>query len=217
MHTYIYTYIERDTQSLPTICKVYMNHACIPLQGANLVFSMLKNGAFFWGTAKILLLASSAAPPGCQVRCGTAVSTLCVLTARARCPGAVCLHRLAHTRASTHTRGHRGATSCFSAFSVCLLGLRVVCMELSPLKLPCNHLSVEAPQQRRSGKTDRGLLDVFWVWVCILQLLGKCTKAAQIHRGSKNIMLGTSCLHPSLVQAHATLKYRKILTTVVVG
>lgn len=129
----------------------------------------------------ILLLASSAASPGCHVCCGTAVSTLCVLTARAPCPGAVCLHRLAHTRATTtHTCGHRGPTSCFSASSMCLLGLRVVCMELCPLKLPCNRLSVEAPQQRRSGKTVGGLLDVFWVWVCMLQQQAKRTKAAQI-------------------------------------
>lgn len=119
-------------------------------------------------------------PPGCHVRCGTTVSTLCVLTARARCPGAVCLHRLARTRATTHTCGHRGPTSCFSASLMCLLGLRVVCMEFSPLKLPYNRLFVEAPQERRSGKTSRGLLDAFWVWVCILQLQGKHTKAAQI-------------------------------------
>lgn len=119
-------------------------------------------------------------PPGCHMRCGTTVSTLCVLTARARCPGAVCLHRLARTRATTHTCGHRGPTSCFSASLMCLLGLRVVCMEFSPLKLPYNRLFVEAPQERRSGKTSRGLLDAFWVWVCILQLQGKHTKAAQI-------------------------------------
>lgn len=160
------------------------------------------------------------APPGCHVRCGTAVSTLCVLTARARCPGAVCLHRLAHTRATTHTCGHRGPTSCFSASSVCLLGLRVVCMEFSPMKLPCNRLSLEAPQRRRSGKTDRGLLDVFWIWVCVLQLQGKCTEAAQIPnpQGQQDQRLhhwGTSRLHPSLVQPCATLKYTKISTAVV--
>lgn len=184
------------------------------------VFNVNKWCLFFLGNRNDPCAGVLCSPPGCHVRCGTAVSTLCVLTARARCPGAVCLHRLAHTRATTHTRGHRGATSCFSASAVCLLGLRVVCMELSPLKLPCNRLSMEAPQQRRSGKTDWGLLDVFWVWVFILQLQGKSTKAAQIYRDSKtkgSIILGTSCLHLSLVQAHAAVKYRKILSTAVVG
>ena len=45
------------------------------------------------------------------------------------------------------------------------------------MKLPFNRFSAEALQQKRSGKIDWGLLDVFWVWVCVLQLEGKCTKA----------------------------------------
>lgn len=166
----------------------------------------------------ILLLASSAAPWLPHALWDRCEHTVCPDSQSTMPWGCLFTQAGTHTRATTHTCGHHGPTSCFSASSVCLLGLGVVCMELSPLKLPCNRLFVEAPQQKRSGQTDRGLLGDFWVWVCLLQLQGKCTKAAQIHRGSKtkgSIILGTSCLHPSLVQPHTTLKYRNISTAVV--
>jgi len=118
--------------------------------------------------------------------------------------------------ATMHRCGHRGPTSRFSAASMCLLGSRVVCMEPSPAQLPFDHFSVEAPKRRRSGKIVWDFLDVFWVWVCVLQLEGKRTKAIPNPSKTKgSIILGTSCLLPSLVQPRATLKDTKTPTTMV--
>lgn len=122
MHTYIHTYIYTHAQSLPTICKVYMNYACIPLKGANLVFSMLKNGAFL-GNRNDPSAGVLCSPCRRCVPWGIAASTLCVLTARARCPDAVCLHGAGmHVPPRTHV-----TTAVPPAASV---RLRCVCLVL---------------------------------------------------------------------------------------
>lgn len=115
-HTYIYIYIYTHIRSLPAICKVYMNYACVPLKGANLVFSMLKNGAFS-GNRNDPSAGILCSPHRCRVPCGIAAGTLCVLTARARCPDAVCLHGLAHMCHHAHVwppRSHQLLQCIFS-------------------------------------------------------------------------------------------------------
>lgn len=123
-----------------------------------------------------------------------------------------------HARATTHTCDHRGPTSRFSASSMCLLGFRVACVESSPMKLPFDCFSVEAPQQR-SRKIDWGLLDVFRVYgFAYCNWKENAPRQSQIHRGNKtngSIILGTSCLLLSLVRPHATVKDAKMPTTVV--
>lgn len=82
-----------------------------------------------------------------------------------------------HKRATMHTCDHRSPAGRFSASSMCLLGFREAYVESSPVKLLFRCFTVEAPQQRRTGKKDWDVLDVFWGCVCILQLEGKGTKA----------------------------------------
>lgn len=115
----------------------------------------------FGGTSTIPLLASSAASPPACLPCVCPVGSLwarsCVLPA-------LCL--LVYT--SWHPPcAHHAPTSCFSAPSVCLLGFRAVCVELSPVKTAFSHFSVEAAGQRRRGRTGWGLGGAFWA--CILQ------------------------------------------------
>lgn len=107
---------------------------------------------------------------------GIAAGTLCVLTAKARCPGAVCLHGAWDTRVTMHTCGHHGPTSCFNASSMCLLGFRVVREESSAHELAFNCLSKEARQQSRRGKRNWGSWGV--LLICTQQLDGKCTRAS---------------------------------------
>lgn len=164
-----------------------------------------------WGTATILLLASSAAPsPLCTPwdRCWHAVCPDSQST-MPRC----CLFTWGwHTRVTTHTCGHHSPTSCFDASSMCLLGFRVVREESSAHELPFNCLSKEALQQSRSRKRNWGSWGVLLIGT--QRMDGKCTRAvtqSQIHRVRKtsgSTTVGTCCLIPSPVQPHTVLNHR---------
>lgn len=139
--------------------------------------SMLKKYGAFLGNRNDPSAGVLCSPHRHRVPPGIAAGTPCVLTARARRSDAVCLHGGWHARA-TNARVATVVPPAASMHLRCVcLDFRVACVESSPAKLPFNRFAVEAPQQRRSGKIDWGLLDVFWGRICILQLEGECTKA----------------------------------------